>query len=37
MKALKKLWYAITAPIMALVVNIGQSKEEGDWNGVHDR
>ena len=37
MNAMKKLWDAITAPIMALVVNIGQSKEEGDWNGVQNR
>ena len=36
MKTMKKLWEAITAPIMALVVNIGQSKEEGDWDGIQD-
>lgn len=34
MKLLKSIWFAITAPIMALVVNIGQSKEEGDWKDV---
>ena len=37
MKAMKKLWEAITTPIMALVVNIKQSKEEGDWDGIQDR
>ena len=36
MKAMKKIWNAITAPIMALVVNIKQSKEEGDWNVLQD-
>ena len=36
MKALKRLWDAITAPIVALVVNIKQSKEEGDWDGIQD-
>lgn len=36
MKLLRRLWEAITAPIMALVVNIEQSKEEGDWDGIQD-
>lgn len=34
MKVFKKIWEAITTPIMALVVNIKQSKEEGDWDNV---
>ena len=37
MKPLKKLWEAITTPIIALVVNIKQSKEEGEWDGIQDR
>ncbi len=37
MKALKKIWEAITMPIMAVVVNIKQSKEVGDWDNVKDR
>ena len=36
MKLLKKLWNAIATPIMALVVNIKQSKEEGEWDGLQD-
>ena len=36
MKALRKVWFAITAPIMAVVVNIKQSKEEGAWDDVQD-
>lgn len=34
MKALKKIWEAITTPIIALAVHIGTSKEideYGDW------
>ena len=36
MKLLKKIWDAITTPIMALVVNIQESKEAGDWDNVQD-
>lgn len=36
MKVLRKVWDAITTPIMAVVVNIKQSKEEGEWNDVQD-
>lgn len=32
MRMFKRIWFAITAPIMAVVVNIKQSKEEGDWD-----
>jgi hypothetical protein len=34
MKALKKIWEAITTPFIALAVHIGVSKEineNGDW------
>jgi len=37
MNFFKKIWFNITTPIMALVVNIKQSKEYGDWDNVHDR
>lgn len=31
MNFLKKVWDKVTTPIMAVVVNIKQSKEYGDW------
>jgi hypothetical protein len=34
MKALKKIWEAITSPVIALAVHISESKEideYGDW------
>ena len=37
MNFFKKILNDITTPIMALVVNIKQSKEEGDWDGLQDR
>lgn len=34
MKLFKKVWEAIATPFIALAVNIGVSKEEGEWDDV---
>lgn len=40
MKTLKKIWEAITTPIMALMVHIGVSKEideDGSWEKHNEK
>lgn len=37
MNVFKKMWDSITAPFIALAVNIAESKEQGEWEDDTDR